>query len=245
MDRRRFRGFPRLATTDGTCVSIKSRARPGRLGPDGRRRMNAHQIVSRQSLAARSGGLTDGLPVLGRDQPPLLPLDDFPLGLFDVDRELHERIPEAKNVADVSDGTIHPGVISRDYSSRQHRSTRPVPETETAGTLSPMGRGVTPQLFVKLFCGRVDYLVEQSGRSNAEIAKQMGVEVDTFRRYRKRLLMPHHLIHRFCDAMGVKPEFLLRDPPATIEVEAQVIASDAKALPRPAPARIQRKERRA
>ena len=56
-------------------------------------------------------------------------------------------------------------------------------------------------------------LVEDSGRSYKELAADLGVREDTMRRYGKRLLMPHYLIPRFCDLMGVKSEFLFRLEP--------------------------------
>jgi hypothetical protein len=48
------------------------------------------------------------------------------------------------------------------------------------------------------------------------LAEVLGVREDTMRRYGKRLLMPHHLIPRFCDLMGVKPEFLFRPEPQEV-----------------------------
>jgi hypothetical protein len=93
-----------------------------------------------------------------------------------------------------------------------------------------MGRGVTPQSFVQIFCGRVKTLVKESGMSNAEVAAALGVEVDTMRRYQNRLLMPHHMVHRFCELMGVKTDFLFREP--TVRLEAEVLPRQQKEIPR-------------
>lgn len=47
-----------------------------------------------------------------------------------------------------------------------------------------------------------------------EMAKALGVERDTYYRYEKRLMMPHHLIPRFCEITGVTVQWLIEGPAA-------------------------------
>lgn len=199
-----------------------------------RRSVNPHHVVNRDPFSFRGRGVTDPAPVLRRDALPALPLNDSPVALIDRLSQFGESRPDPKNVLDglqSGSGSIHEPLMPRDYSSRQGGTTRPVHAKRATGTLSPMGRGVTPQEFVDIFCGRVDALVEASGRSNVELASAMGVEVDTFRRYRKRLLMPHHLIPRFCEVMGIEPKFLFTTPPTFIEAH---VVKETKRIPAPA-----------
>lgn len=47
-----------------------------------------------------------------------------------------------------------------------------------------------------------------------EMALALGVERDTYYRYEKRLMMPHHLIPRFCEITGVTVQWLIEGPEA-------------------------------
>jgi hypothetical protein len=83
-----------------------------------------------------------------------------------------------------------------------------------------MGRGVTPKDFEEWFCARVKVAMETAGMTPKQVAAQLGVEVDTMRRYTNRLLMPHHLIAPFCEITGTKPEFFFRNSAPIIEGKA-------------------------
>lgn len=50
--------------------------------------------------------------------------------------------------------------------------------------------------------------------SPPEMAKALGVERDTYYRYEKRLMMPHHLLPRFCEITGVTVQWLIEGPAA-------------------------------
>jgi hypothetical protein len=44
------------------------------------------------------------------------------------------------------------------------------------------------------------------------MAKLLGVERDTYYRYEKRTMLPHHLIPQFCAVTGVPIEWLINGP---------------------------------
>jgi hypothetical protein len=50
--------------------------------------------------------------------------------------------------------------------------------------------------------------------SPPEMALALGVERDTYYRYEKRLMMPHHLLPRFCEITGVTVQWLIEGPAA-------------------------------
>lgn len=46
------------------------------------------------------------------------------------------------------------------------------------------------------------------------MAVALGVERDTYYRYEKRLMLPHHLMPKFCEITGVTLEWLINGPSA-------------------------------
>jgi hypothetical protein len=50
--------------------------------------------------------------------------------------------------------------------------------------------------------------------SPPEMAIALGVARDTYYRYEQRLMMPHHLIPRFCEVTGVTVQWLIEGPAA-------------------------------
>jgi len=55
-----------------------------------------------------------------------------------------------------------------------------------------------------------------------EMAIALGVERDTYYRYEKRLMMPHHLIPRFCEITGVTVQWLIEGPAAARAMSQQL-----------------------
>jgi hypothetical protein len=73
-------------------------------------------------------------------------------------------------------------------------------------------RETTPAAYRTAFIKRVRTARALYTDSPPEMAKALGVERDTYYRYEKRLMLPHHLIPTFCAITGVPLEWLLKGP---------------------------------
>jgi hypothetical protein len=73
---------------------------------------------------------------------------------------------------------------------------------------------VGPAAYRAAFIKRVRAARALYTESPPEMAKALGVERDTYYRYEKRLMMPHHLIPRFCEITGVTVQWLIEGPGA-------------------------------
>lgn len=71
----------------------------------------------------------------------------------------------------------------------------------------------TPSAYRKQFIDRLRSLRVASGLTPEEIADRLGVRMDTYQRWEKRTLIPHHLIIPFCDATHADPYLLLTGSP--------------------------------
>jgi hypothetical protein len=71
----------------------------------------------------------------------------------------------------------------------------------------------TPATYRKQFIDRLRSLRVASGLTPDEIAQRLGVRMDTYQRWEKRTLIPHHLIMPFCDATQADPYLLLTGSP--------------------------------
>lgn len=70
-----------------------------------------------------------------------------------------------------------------------------------------------PSQLRKDFIARVRSARMASGKKPVEVAADMGVALDTYNRWEKRALIPHHLIWPFCRATGTDPVLLLSGTP--------------------------------
>lgn len=73
---------------------------------------------------------------------------------------------------------------------------------------------VGPAAYRSAFIKRVRAARALYTENPPEMAKALGVERDTYYRYEQRLMMPHHLIPRFCEITGVTIQWLLEGPGA-------------------------------
>lgn len=71
----------------------------------------------------------------------------------------------------------------------------------------------TPATYRKQFIDRLRSLRIASGLTPEEIAERLDVRMDTYQRWEKRTLIPHHLIIPFCDATHADPYLLLTGSP--------------------------------
>lgn len=211
---RRRSGFPRLATDNGVLIEASAgrRTRPRLVVSRGPRSMDTHQVFNRKTVIATTSCVADGLPIPSGDVFSLLPLDHRPLGLSDIGSQLDQRIPNLEYIPERANA-VHGVLITRDYPSRQRGTTPPVPEPYANGTISPMGRGVTPSEFKRTFCARIKLAREAAGLTPEEAAERVGAKVDTWRRYEKRLLVPHHLMPRVCEVLGQHSDYFFQYHP--------------------------------
>lgn len=90
--------------------------------------------------------------------------------------------------------------FTRDNLSRQLRTSCQVPLFPEVAILSGMRKASTPASFRKNFIGRVKAARLMCNKSPDEVAKYLDIPRDTYIRYEKRALLPHHLIAPFCEA---------------------------------------------
>lgn len=58
------------------------------------------------------------------------------------------------------------------------------------------------------FCARTRALRRAQRLTMAEMAKELGVGVEAYRSYETRVMLPHHLVEKFCARTGVAIETL-------------------------------------
>ncbi len=80
-----------------------------------------------------------------------------------------------------------------------------------------MGRGVSPARFKKEFCARVRVARIAAGFQPEDVASQIGVPVDTWRRYERRTLLPHHHLPTICALFRVNVDYFYRQDQAAAE----------------------------
>lgn len=86
----------------------------------------------------------------------------------------------------------------------------------------------TPSSYRKEFTQRVRSARVMSGKSQKQIAQELGVLLNTYQTWESRALIPHQCIIPFCQATDVDPYFLLTGTPFSIgrvpPVQPRVIA---------------------
>lgn len=63
--------------------------------------------------------------------------------------------------------------------------------------------------YSKAFVKRVKMIREGSDVSAAQIARELGLKLDTYYRYESKVVMPHYLIPRFLAVTNGDPRYLL------------------------------------
>jgi DNA-binding XRE family transcriptional regulator len=190
----------KLATSDGVVMESFARSHA-------RRRSSAvhrKKVLRAQALSLPANGLNDRSPCVRRNAPSLLPLADRPMSLGNVDSHFGKRVPEPEHLVN----GFHGDVIAWDNLSRQGSTTRPVTASPAGGTIRPMGKASTPTAFKKEFCQRLKAARIMAGIGQAEFAKELGLLLNTYNKYETRSLLPHYLIPRACEILGVDPAVL-------------------------------------
>lgn len=59
------------------------------------------------------------------------------------------------------------------------------------------------------FIKRVRETRKKSGLTQAEIAKELGIDRDTYKQYELRSYLPNKLIPKFCEVIGLRKEWLV------------------------------------
>lgn len=77
-------------------------------------------------------------------------------------------------------------------------------------------RPSTPAQYRKAFIDRTRSLRIASGLSPQKVADLLGVKLDTYGKWEKRALLPHHLIIPFCEATQADPWVLLTGTPFSL-----------------------------
>jgi len=71
---------------------------------------------------------------------------------------------------------------------------------------------VSPSTYNSQFIKRVRAARELYTAEPKEMARALGVREDTYYRYEKRTMLPHHLIQPFCELTGVSVDWLINGP---------------------------------
>lgn len=196
----------RLVLTDGS-LSKQSFARLSRI-PAAAKPVHRKKIVRSQLLAFPLNRDDNRVPCIGRDAASLLPLTDLPMTFANGLGHLGQGIPHLENIAN----GFHAGVITWDNLSRQGKTTRPVTASRTQRTIRPMGKATTPTAFKKEFCQRLKAARIMAGLDQAEVAQELGLLLNTYNKYETRSLLPHYLIPRACEILGIEPDVLFLGP---------------------------------
>lgn len=194
----------RLASVGGIRID-ESSARPRRVGPPRKRpRVHRKKHVYGKVLAFPLDRINNRTPVLRGDPASLPGLLQSPLMNPGISGHVGDGVPAVKNI---SNG-LHAGLIALDYMSSKGPTTLPVTPACVKRTIRPMSRTVTPTQFKKGFCQRLKAARIHAGFEQEDIAKALNVLPNTYSKYEKRTLMPHHLIPSACELLGIEMGYL-------------------------------------
>lgn len=88
----------------------------------------------------------------------------------------------------------------------------PVPERRTIVQVGRPKDTVSPATYNTQFINRVRAARALYTNEPKEMARALGVREDTYYRYEKRTMLPHHLMPRFCEITGVTIDWLINGP---------------------------------
>jgi len=71
----------------------------------------------------------------------------------------------------------------------------------------------SPATYNAQFIARVRAARQLYTNEPKEMARALGIREDTYYRYEKRTMMPHHLLPKFCELTGISVERLISGPP--------------------------------
>lgn len=105
--------------------------------------------------------------------------------------------------------------IDRDYQSLSQGTAESMPEKTVGGKIVPMAKDSedTPGGHKKALLRRTQELREDRGLTQAEAAGQMGVKLETYKKWETRTAIPHFYIHRFCVMVETSEQYLLTGKP--------------------------------
>lgn len=191
----------RLATKDGKLLG--SFARSGLYRRLRSMRMHSQQVVSADALALPVGGVNHSGPRVLGNSLPLLPLCDGPNGFADIGGHVGHRGPKGKQLLDGHDTLKN----TRDSLSRQGGTRPPVTRPKRVGTMCPVmgSRATTPKEFREAFARRLRAARELKYERASDFAADLGIPPNTYSKYENgRSLLPHHLIPRACELLGIE-----------------------------------------
>jgi DNA-binding XRE family transcriptional regulator len=84
-------------------------------------------------------------------------------------------------------------------------------------TVPVMGSDQPASEFKRLFVARTKLARERAGKSQEEMAADLGVSQGTYHKYEKRTPLPHSLVLPFCTLCRITPEWLYT---AAVELSA-------------------------
>ncbi len=167
------------------------------------------QVVSAQLLTFPGNRIHNWIPVVRRNPSTLLPLLGTPGADANFRSHLDGGFPAAEHLVE----RLHGTVIRLDNMSSQGETACPVTVRLPDRTMCPMGKASTPAQFKKDFCKRLAAARLVKGLSQPEFALKLGLLPNTYSKYEKRSLLPHHLIPRAVDILEVTERFLFTGEP--------------------------------
>lgn len=189
--------------------------------------VHSQQVIGAQLFAFPPGGRDNLRPVLARNASALSPLLDAPMSDAHVRRHFRDGLPAIEQFRE----GLHAPLIPLDNQSSQDQTRGPVTEFARARTMCPMGKASTPLTFKKAFCQRLKAARVVAGLEQAQFAEMLGLLPNTYSKYEKRSLLPHYLVARACDILGVDANFLFTG--AASGKKSQAAAAEAAAEERP------------
>lgn len=172
-----------------------------------RRAMHRQKIIGSELHPFPSSRINYGSPRGLGDAFPGLPLLDGPTGFPNGFGHLGNGIPEPE---DVLNG-FHNSQNTQDSLSRQGGTTPPMTATTGGRTICPeMGtHATTPKEFKTAFAKRLRAARALKYEQASDFAADLRIPPNTYGKYESgRSLMPHHLIPRACELLGISIETL-------------------------------------
>lgn len=197
--RSKGRSYLRLATSNGRVMeSFAGCPWDRRL-----RAMHSQQVISSELASSPASSRNNRGPGTLRDSLSLPPLGNRPDTLTDVGSHTGSGIPKRKKLLEGHNKRQN----TRDSLSRQGGTTPPVTRERGGRTICPVmgSRATTPKEFREAFARRLRAARELKYEQAADFAADLGIQANTYSKYENgRSLIPHHLIPRACELLGIE-----------------------------------------
>lgn len=166
--------------------------------------MHQKHVVGAKLLAFPPGGRDYRRPILLGNPTPLAPLLGLPMTDANVGRHVRNSLP---TIEQFTDG-LHSPNIPLDSVSSKGATNGPVTFYAHTRTMCPMGKATTPATFKRDFCKRLAAARVMAGFEQAEFAMLLGVLPNTYSKYERRSLLPHHLVEKAGQILNVDANYL-------------------------------------